>query len=495
MQPKHLGLGKLKALKRIGKTSDIMDEICEYGNISQSIDVVLRGKKRKRSRTGREILHNRDKIIARLQDEIRHGTFKLTSYHEYEVKDGPKVRKVQSVSLYERIGCNAIMHVVEKYVFARYIRTTGASIKGRGMHDLKSCIQQDIKKDPEGTKYCYKFDIKKFYESVGQDFMMYALRRLFKEKTLLTMFERFVRMMPDGLSIGLRSSQAFANILLSMFMDHYAKDRFLVRHYYRYCDDGLAMASNKKSLWLIRDIIQKQAEFMGLTIKPNERVFPTKTGNDFLGYVIYGHDYARLRKRNKKNAARKLHKLKSKKRRREIIASLYGQCKHANCRNLFYRLTGIRMSEFKRLKDTGIKAKYQDGKKRFDGHEINISELVGEDFVIVDYEVGIITKPQRKEYEEKVAIQRKELDNYVSHGVTPPDGFVYPEQVPKPIGKYLVSIKRNAGEANEIVQKLFTGDGENKSILDQMREQDLLGKIMCSVKSVRCKGFNRYVFV
>lgn len=153
------------------------------------------------------------------------------------------------------------------------------------------------------------------------------------------------------------------------------------------------------------------------------------------------------------------------------------------------------MSEFKRLSDTGIKAKYQDGKKRFEGAEINISELVGEEFVIVDYETGVVTKPQRREYEEKVAQQRKELENYTTHGITPPNGFVYPEHVPQPIGKYVVSVKRNVGQSNEVVQKLFTGDSENKSILDQMREQDLLGKVLCSVKSVRCKGFNRYVFV
>lgn len=139
--------------------------------------------------------------------------------------------------------------------------------------------------------------------------------------------------------------------------------------------------------------------------------------------------------------------------------------------------------------------KQKGGKKRFDGAEVNIADLVGEDFVILDYETGIVIKPQRKEYEEKVERQRKELDNYTSHGLTPPDGFVYPERVPQPMGKYLVSVKRNVGKTNEIVQKLFTGDGENKSILDQMREQDLLGKVMCSVKSVRCKGFNRYVFV
>ena len=482
-------------MKRIGKTSNIIDEIIEYCNIYNSIDVVLRGRRRKRLRTGRYILEHRDEIIAKLQKEIKEGTFCITGYREMEVKDSGKVRRVQSVNLYERIGCNAIMHIVEQHVFRRYIRTTGASIKNRGMHDLKAYIEKDIELDPEETKYCYKFDIRKFYESIDQDFMMYALRRMFKYKVLLTILERFVRMMPSGLSIGLRSSQGFGNMLLSMFLDHYLKDNIGVKHFYRYCDDGVVLAGNKNTLWAIRDMVHDRAKIMHLSIKDDERVFPTKTGIDFLGYVIYGQDYVKLRKRNKQNAARKLHKLKSKRRRQEIIASLYGQCKHANCRNLFNRLTNIKMEEFKRLSDTGIKAKYQDGKKRFEGMEINISELVNEEFVIIDYETGVVTKPQRREYEEKVAQQRKELENYTTHGITPPNGFMYPENVPQPIGKYVVSVKRNSGQNNEVVQKLFTGDSENKSILDQMREQNLLGKVLCSVKSVRCKGFNRYVFV
>lgn len=493
-QPKKSDLKIEGSMKRIGKTSGIISEICEYRNISQSIDVVLHGRKRKRQHAGRYILQHRDDIIARLQEDISSGTFAITGYREYEVSDGPKIRHVQSINLYERIGCNAIMHVVEKYLFRRYIRTTGASIKNRGMHDLKEYIQKDMELDPRGTKYCYKFDIKKFYENIDQDFMMSVLRRVFKERTLLTLFERFVYMMPHGLSIGLRSSQGFGNLLLSMYLDHYLKDNLGIRHFYRYCDDGVVLAGSKEELWRIRDVVHERASAMKLSVKANERVFPTRLGIDFLGYVIFGHDNVRLRKRNKKNAARKLHRIRSVRRRQEVIASLYGQCKHANCINLFKKITGMSMTEFKRLSDTGIKAKYQDGKKRFEGVEINISELVGEEFLIVDYETNIVTKPQRREYEEKVAQQRKELENYTSHGITPPEGFLYPEKVQLPVGKYLVSVKRNMDQPNEAIQKLFTGDGENKSILDQMRERGLLGKVICSVKSVRCKGFNRYIF-
>lgn len=489
-------------MKRIGKTANIIDEIIEYGNISNSIDVVLRGRRRKRLRTGRYILAHRDEIIAKLQKEIKEGTFCITGYREMEIKDSGKVRRVQSVSLYERIGCNAIMHVVEQHIFRRYIRTTGASIKNRGMHDLLNYIRRDLQEHTEEMKYAYKFDIKKFYESVNQDFMMYALRRMFKDKILLTMLERFVRMMPNGLSIGLRSSQGFGNMLLSMFLDHYIKDQMSYKHFYRYCDDGDGHSSTKKECWRFRDIVHERADIMMLQVKKNERVFPVTEGIDFLGYVIYP-THTRLRKRNKQNAARKLHKVKSKKRRKEIIASLYGQCKHANCHNLFYRLTGIKMSEYKRLSSTGIKPKYKDGKKRFGGNEVNLADLVGEEFLVVDFEVNVVTKPQRKDYDEKVEQQRKELENYTSHGITPPQGFIYPEQVPKPVGKYVISIHRNVGKTNECEVKAFTGDSENKSILDQMREKKLLKEegdensadkgVVCSVRAVRCKGFNRYI--
>lgn len=263
-------------MKRIGKTSNLIDEIVEYGNISNSIDVVLRGRMRKQTRNGRYILEHRDEVIAKLQKEIKDGVFQITSYTEMEVKDGGKIRKIQFVNRYEeRIGCNAIMRVVEKHVFGRYIRTTSASIKGRGMHDLKEYIQKDMELDPEGTKYCYKFDIRKFYESVNQDFMMYALRRLFKDRRLLTLFERFVRLTPNGLSIGLRSSQGFGNMLLSLFLDHYLKDQFGVKYFYRYCDDGVVLEGSKKKLWMIRNIVHECSEFMQLAIKPDERVFPT----------------------------------------------------------------------------------------------------------------------------------------------------------------------------------------------------------------------------
>lgn len=479
-------------MRRIGTAAGLIDKITEWRNIANSIDVVLRGRRRKQLRTGKYILSHKEEIIARLQKEIRGGTFRVTNYKEMRVTDGPKERTVQAVCLYERIGVNAVMNVIEKAVFGRFIRTTSASIKKRGMHDLKACIQRDIARDPEGTKYCYKFDVRKFYESIDQGVMMEVLKRLFKDPAILNLFENFVKMMPSGLSIGLRSSQTFGNLLLSYGFDHFLKDQCGVKYFYRYCDDGVILAWSKADLWRVRDLVHQRAKMLNLSIKPNERVFPISEGIDFLGYVIYP-DYAKLRKRNKQNAARRLHTLKSKRRRKEITAALYGQCKHADCHHLFKRLTGRSMADYKRLSHLGLKPKYNDGKKRFDGLEVNLADLVGEEFVVVDFETDIVTKPQRREYEQKVEKARRELETYTSHGIAPPNGFEWPESIPKPDGKYLVAIKRNPDSQNETSAKVFTGDGDNKSILDQLKEQGLLGEILCSVKAVRCKGFNRYL--
>lgn len=489
-------------MKRLGAKDNIIEEIVSEGNLREAITTVMAGRKRKRTRQGRWIMKHQDQVVQILREQISKGTFRVTKIGEMDVEDGPKQRHVQYCKKrIEAIGLHAIMHVVEAKIHNRFVKTTAASIKGRGMHYLLRKLRQDLANDPEGMRIIYKYDIRKFYKSIDQDIMMYCLRRMFKDKILLTMLESFVRALPDGLSIGFRSSQGYGNLLLSMFLGHYMKDQIGRKHAFWYCDDGVDGASNKKEAWRVRNLTHERVEGIKLQIKPDERVFPATEGIDYLGYVTYptddpackSHTYVRLRKRNKKKAARGLHRVVSKKRRRQITDSLYGQCKHADCRNLFYRLTGIKMSEYVKLKDAGIQPRYHDGKKRFRGGEVNLADLVGEEFVIADFETGVVTRPQRRDYEEQVAKRQKELDTYTANNVTPPAGFVMPTDIEKPQGKYVMSIIRRPGTPEEQTAKVWTGDKENWSLLDQIREQGLLNKALCTVRAERCKGFTRYI--
>ena len=331
--------------------------------------------------------NRREEIIKRLTKQISDGSFRVDHYLEMWVTDGPKERKVQSPCVEHRIGCNAIMRIVENVLYPSVIKTSAASIPGRGMHRLFAKMRHDIENDREGTAYFYKCDIKKFFESVDQDLMWEFVKDRIKDPVLLPILYNFVTMMKVGLSIGLRSSQCYGNIFLSG-IDHYFKDYLGVRYYYRYCDDIVILCSLKRKLWLLRDIMHEQACLIKLLVKSNECVRPISEGIDFLGFVYDGKK-ARLRKRTKQKAARKLHKVRSRKRRQEIIGSLKGMAKWGDCKHLYKKLTGKNMKEFKEI---GLQYVADDGKKRFGGRVVNQRDLANIHVVIVDFETEIQTE-------------------------------------------------------------------------------------------------------
>ncbi len=407
-----------------------MEEIIECHNMSEAFDTVLRGSKRKKSRQGRYLLEHREEVIAELTAALADGSFRLGGYHERDIEEYGKKRRLQILSMKDRIAVFSVMNVVDRHLQKRYIRTTGASIKGRGTHDLMKYIHTDMLGDSEGTRYAYKFDIRRFYDNVRQDFVMWCFRRVFKDEKLLTILGGFVAMLPEGISFGLRSSQGAGNLLLSVFLDHYLKDKYGICHYYRYCDDGLVLGKTKAELWVIRDIIHGQMEMIDLEVKPNERVFPIEEGVDFLGYVIHP-DYVRLRKRIKQKFARKMHEVKSRRRRHELVASFYGMAKHADCNKLFNKLTGKEMRSFK---DLNVAYKPEDGKKRFPGAVVSIRELVNLPIVVKDFETGIKTDQgddrcivaiEMNGEPKKFFTNSEEMKNILAQVREMPDGFPF----------------------------------------------------------------------
>jgi hypothetical protein len=290
-------------------------------------------------------------------------------------------------------------------------------------------IHDDMVKDPEGTRYCYVFDIRKCYETTSQEVAKECVHSVFKDKKLTGMLDSFISMIPEGLSLGLRSSQGILNLTLSIRLDHPLKDECAVKHYYRYCDNGAVLARTKEECWIARDLIHEQLEAIGFEIH-DERVFPVTEGIDALGYVIYP-DHVLMRKRNKQRFARKMQEVKSRKRRRELIASFYGMAKHADCNNLFIKLTDKEMKSFKELK---IAYKPEDGKKRFPGAVVSIRELVNLPIIVNDFEVGIKTEQgedrcivaiEQNGEPKKFFTNSEEMKNILAQIKEMPDGFPF----------------------------------------------------------------------
>ena len=160
-------------------------------------------------------------------------------------------------------------------------------------------------------------------------------------------------------------------------------------------------------------------------------MFPLGEGVDFLGYVTFGADHVRLRKRIKQKFARKMHEVKSRRRRRELIASFYGMAKHADCHTLFKKLTGKDMRSFK---DLNVSYKPEDGKKRFPGVVVSIRELVNLPIVVKDFETGIKTEQgedrcivaiEMNGEPKKFFTNSEEMKNILLQVKDMPDGFPF----------------------------------------------------------------------
>ena len=386
----------------------LIEEIVSPDNLESSFDSVVRGRIRRASPEGKWLLSHRDEFLQSVHDEICSGHLNLLPVHrsptEDEIKNGGfhdkyiidcyKPRHIQVFCMAARIKVNAIMNIVDSHVRRRFIRTSSASIKKRGMHDLMKYIREDLQKGD--IRYWYQSDISKFYDTVSQDEVMRAYSRLFKDKTLLSLLYQLTHAMSDGISIGLRSSQCSGNVLLSSNLDHVVKGMLMVSHYYRYCDDTVVGSYDKKEAWKMRDVIHRCVEGIGQHIKKNERVFPVDEGLDFLGYVLYP-SHTRLRKRIKQKAARKLHRVKSRKRRQEIIGSFYGMSKHADCVHLMKRLLypsefNIIKKKMRRFSDLGITYVPRDGKKRFPNRAVQLHSLVNVEIEVLDFETDVKTK-------------------------------------------------------------------------------------------------------
>lgn len=416
--------------------NDLMHEIATKENVDEAFHYVVTHLESREQRN--KYYPQREKFCKKLLKELEEGTFRITEFNEMEVSDGPKIRRVQAPRVYGRIGCHAIMTIIEKYTYPTLIKNTAASIKGRGMHWLHHIVETDVKRVPELTRFYYKCDIHHYYDSIEQWRMKKLIREYICDPVLLPILDNFIELLPEGLSKGLRSSQCFANLFLCK-LDHLMQskvtsyeleqidgsyeERYL---YYRYCDDIVFMAGDKKELWQLRNILVSYLNSIGLTIKSDEAVRPLdKCGLDYLGYVDY-RTHSLIRKRTKQKAARHLVKVKSRKRRQSIIGSFKGMACHADCKHLYYKLTGKKMKKFEEL---GVTYTPKDGKKRFPGNTVRLAAIQNIPIEIHDYQADIKTP----------------------HGE----------------GRYLVSFK---DKQTEQWGKFFTASEEMKNILDQVSD-------------------------
>ncbi len=366
----------------------IVEEAAEYGNVADSLDYELRGS-RGQTWAGRWIKDHREWVIRATQRSILGGTLRPGRYRNLTVVERGKTRQAQSITLLRSIGIHAVMKVVEARITPTFIADSAASIKGRGGTYLIRRLIHTLHSDREGVVKVYKDDIVKFYQRTSQDVMMQLVRKTFRDRMLVRILERWVRMLPEGVSIGMRPSQGLENLLLSVYIDHVMKDKHGFRHLQRYCDDKVLEADSYYKLTGGIRVLSRQTEMAELDIKPNAQVWDWRDRPiDFLGYTVSFSGQVRVRKHIKQRFARRWRRVRSRRRRRELIGSFYGIAKHAHASHLFRKLTGLDMNTF-----AEIGFVYQrDGKKEFTAETVRVSRLANRKVIVKDFETDIKTR-------------------------------------------------------------------------------------------------------
>lgn len=284
---------------------------------------------------------NPDKYFREIRDMLENMTFRNASYQVFNKKtDNGKIREIYKLPYFpDRIIHHCIMQVMEPIWYPTLIRDTYSSIKNRGIHDGVKRIKKALR-DESGTKYCFKMDINKFYQSVDHDVMKRVIRKKIKDKKLLWLLDSIIDS-TNGLPIGNYLSQYFGNLYLSE-LDHWLKEQKRVRYYYRYCDDIVIFDNSKQVLHhLKKDIDIYLSRELKINLKDNWQVFPIDDrGIDFLGYRFF-HGYTLLRKSIAKRFIKRVTYIRQNwlwLKSQYIIScimSYRGWMKYANARNLY----------------------------------------------------------------------------------------------------------------------------------------------------------------
>lgn len=323
--------------KRIGR---IKSKFLTFENFDKA---ERKARKNKKNTYGvRLFLKDRGNKLNELIAKLESGEFRSTPPRvEARKTEYGKVRNITILPYYpDRILAHAILRQVKERITTALIENTFNSIEGRGIHSLNQKLKRKLHGNPEGTKYCLKIDIRKFYESVDTENMLEVLSRYVKDEWFMGIV-REVLENTGGLSIGGLLSQLFSNILVSE-LDHLIHEELKVRYYFRYADDMVLLFSEKEHLhyamYRIRNFIWYKHT---LELNSHRQVFEvSERGIDYVGYVFH-HSHTRIRNRVKKSFIKKRHNPKS-------VASYKGMLKYCDSKHLIYNVLQLNNHASKR---------------------------------------------------------------------------------------------------------------------------------------------------
>lgn len=164
-------------MKRVG---NLYEKVYDMGNLIEAHKNARKGKGWYKE--VKEVNKNTSYYLRELQKSLKDKTYKTSEYETFMKRDGEKERLIYKLPYYpDRICQWALVQVIKPYLMRNLTADTYSAIKGRGIHYGMRRVRRDMK-DKEGTKYCLKFDIKKYYPSINHETLKRKYASMFQRR-------------------------------------------------------------------------------------------------------------------------------------------------------------------------------------------------------------------------------------------------------------------------------------------------------------------------
>lgn len=338
-----------------------------------------------------------------LKDRVENGN---RIYRHLVKREFPEVkytyRVIESVSGKKRIL--AISKLEDRVYMYVAMLLMGSDYLNRLSDDCYNCIPQRginsscHRYDPNrqlkrmflsGAWGFLQLDISKCYETTDSRILAAEHARIWKDKDFLRLLGA-LSTCDIGLPVGSPISPVNHHIMM-MRIDRFVRQELKIKNYVRYADDMILLGDKDQLLEARWRLENKLFYELGYTLKKRSKPTPLRVGADILGYV-YKPGVTRIRKTTKQRIKNRWNKPASK-------ASYLGIIKGADAANLKATLD---------MKLSFLATKESKVTRRMDSPLIDIAELEGKVFDILDYEVR---EPDKKNGRMWMRMQVRYQDN------------------------------------------------------------------------------------
>ncbi len=292
-------------------------DIFTIKSLNQSHNKTKKGKLHKKEVAEFEL--NKASEIYKLCEELKSKNYKTSPYRTFYIYE-PKKRKVDAISYRDRIVQNCF---VDNYLFPllekRLIFDNAACRKNKGTDfarkRLKRFLTEEYRKN--GLRfYVFVFDIHHYFESIDHTVLKGKLEKIIKDEEIkefaFSIIDSFNEKSGKGIPLGNQTSQCFALYYLDSF-DRIIKEKYRVKHYSRYMDDGIVLSSDKESLMNLKRDLGKELSQLKLTFNEKKcAIYPIKQGISYLGFTyrlsINGKIICKMEKKKKRRLIHHLNK-------------------------------------------------------------------------------------------------------------------------------------------------------------------------------------------